>query len=393
MEAQQMTADVAAVRGLSFNSPSDHDMRIQYDHQVFSLQNAGGASRYHYELLRYLRTVSDVRTELVLGLNGVKLPFNELSAPETRVWGLRSSLGAGKYRYIANEAFGNLIALWQGRADVYHPTLYRNLPMVRARRIVVTHHDCAHERYPELFPTGKRILSAKKRQFAQADAIICVSESSRRDLLDFYGVDPSKARVIHHGLTKLAGSTAASAYLKKLTRREFLLFVGSRAPYKNFNNLLRAIHESHMDRSFDLLVLGGGALTDTESDLVSKLGLTGSIVFIPEADDALLAESYRAALLFVYPSLYEGFGFPPLEAMACGCPVLASNTSSIPEVSCDAPFYFDPSDPGALCASLVQASTDDEARKRAVKRGLQVAAQYSWDKCGKETLSLYRECQ
>jgi glycosyltransferase involved in cell wall biosynthesis len=368
-------------------------MRIQYDHQVFSLQNAGGASRYHFELLRYLSTVDDVRTQLALGLNNLNLPLGGLSAPETRVWGLRSRLHAGKSRYMANEVFGNLMALWLGKADVYHPTLYRNMPMVRTHRIVVTHHDCAHERYPEFFPAAKRILDAKRMQFAEADAIICVSESSLKDLLAFYAVDHSKVRVIHHGLTKLARSTLASAYLAKRLRRGFLLFVGSRAAYKNFNNLLRAFHESRMDRSFDLLVLGGGNLTGAESDLARKLELTDSLVLVPEADDALLAEAYAAARLFVYPSLYEGFGFPPLEAMASGCPVLASNTSSIPEISCDAPFYFDPSDLNALCAALEKASTDEEARKHAVERGFRVAAQYSWNKCGAETLALYRECQ
>jgi glycosyltransferase involved in cell wall biosynthesis len=368
-------------------------MLIQYDHQVFSLQNAGGASRYHYELIRYLRNVRDVQTELVIGLNGSVLPFEEFSAPETRVWGMKSHIRPGKGRYIANELLGNGVALCRGKVDVYHPTLYRNMPLVRARRRVVTHHDCAHERYPEFFSSVKRIVSAKQKQFAGADAIICVSESSRRDLHEFYEVDPLKVRVIHHGLTPLARNAAACAYLKKRMRREFLLFVGSRAVYKNFPILLKAFHESGVDRSFDLLVLGGGAITRAECELAAKLGLTNSLIAEADADDALLAEAYAAARLFVYPSLYEGFGFPPLEAMACGCPVLASNSSSIPEISCDAPSYFDPRDLTALCAALHKATTDEEARKHAVERGLSVAAQYSWDKCGRETLALYRECQ
>jgi glycosyltransferase involved in cell wall biosynthesis len=114
---------------------------------------------------------------------------------------------------------------------------------------------------------------------------------------------------------------------------------------------------------------------------------------IPRIGDAQLAEAYRAATLFVYPSLCEGFGFPPLEAMAAGCPALISNTSSLPEVCRDAPFYFDPEDPGSLERALLTAIHDEVARQQARQRGLQVAALYSWEKCACETLALYRECQ
>ena len=97
--------------------------------------------------------------------------------------------------------------------------------------------------------------------------------------------------------------------------------------------------------------------------------------------------------LFVYPSLCEGFGFPPLEAMAVGCPVLASHTSSIPEVCLDAPFYFDPQDQRSFTRALRHAMNDEKARRQAIEKGSKVAAQYSWSKCGKQTLALYRECQ
>jgi hypothetical protein len=137
-------------------------MRIHYDHQVFSLQNAGGASRYHYELMKYLCTISDVQLELVLGMSATIMPFLRLPRTQARVFTLRHTLRPGLGRYLANELFENLIALGQDRADVYHSTLYRCVPMVRASRMVVTHHDCVHERYPHLFPGIKRVLNAKK---------------------------------------------------------------------------------------------------------------------------------------------------------------------------------------------------------------------------------------
>ena len=113
---------------------------------------------------------------------------------------------------------------------------------------------------------------------------------------------------------------------------------------------------------------------------------------IARVSDELLAEAYASAKLFVYPSLAEGFGFPPLEAMAAGCPVLASYTSSIPEVCRDAPFYFYPADQGSFARSLIQAVNDEEARVKSIHRGREVAGGYSWEKCGAETLALYREC-
>jgi glycosyltransferase involved in cell wall biosynthesis len=142
-----------------------------------------------------------------------------------------------------------------------------------------------------------------------------------------------------------------------------------------------------------LLVFGGGPLTPAETALIAELGLSNCVSSIREASDELLREAYAGAKLFVYPSLCEGFGFPPLEAMAAGCPVLASNTSAIPEVCLDAPFYFDPLDRNSMVRGLLQAVNDEEARRKAVARGSQVIARYSWTKCGQETLALYRECQ
>jgi glycosyltransferase involved in cell wall biosynthesis len=368
-------------------------MRILYDHQVFSLQNAGGASRYYYELMRSLAGASEVHTEVWLGINDTVYPFRQLSRAQTHVVSWGRFLQRGRWRYIANEALGNAWAPFAGRLDVYHPTLYRQMPLVRARRVVATHHDCTHERFPNLFSNAKQNIRAKRRLYAEADAIICVSESSRRDLLQFYDVDRAKTRVIHHGLHRLPGSATAAAALRAHVPAEYLLFVGSRAAYKNFNNLLRAFRATGLHKSMLLLVVGGGPLTSGERALAEELEVAPSLVVFPQLADTLLAEAYAAARLLVYPSWWEGFGFPPLEAMAAGCPALVSNTSCLPEICRDAPFYFNPQDPGSLEAMLLEATNDEPARRRAQERGTQVAAQYSWQKCGDETLALYRECQ
>jgi len=367
-------------------------MRVLYDHQLFSLQNVGGASRYHFELMCFLSRLPDVKMELFLGMNGTVYPFQMLRSPNTHVMGFRAALGPGGRRYVANEVLGNAIVPFLGKMDIYHPTLYRRMPMVRARRLVATHYDCTHERFPEIFRYVKEVLRAKQSLYARADAIICISEFSRKELLEFYRVDAAKTRVIHLGITSLPRCPAQARRLHEQVPREFVLYVGHRAGYRLFPSLLQAFRETGLHTSLDLLVLGGGPLTSEEEALIAKLGLQGSVVSITEVSDELLAEAYASAKLFVYPSLSEGFGFPPLEAMAAGCPVLASYASSIPEVCRDAPLYFDPAQQDSFARAFLRAIDDEEARMKSIQRGREVVCEYSWEKCGTETLKLYREC-
>lgn len=368
-------------------------MRVLYDHQVFSLQNAGGASRYFYELMKFMATVPDVQTELLLGITGTVYPFRKLDASKARVIGFPEWLKPGSLRYLANEAWSNATVPFRGRMDVYHLTEYMRMPMVRSRRVVATHHDCTHERFPELFPNGKKVLWARKALFSRVDSIVCVSESCRQDLLRFYNVDAGKTRVIHHGLSSLPRSAEAAACLRSQLRREYVLYVGMRAAFKNFDGLLQAFHDSGLSGSYDLLALGGRPLSPEEKKRIASLNMTDCVISMPAASDELLAEAYAGAKLFAYPSFNEGFGFPPLEAMSVGCPVLASRIPAVNEVCGDAPFYFDPGDQGSFSRELLRAINDDQARRRVIDAGKKAASQYSWEKCGRETLALYRQCQ
>jgi glycosyltransferase involved in cell wall biosynthesis len=367
-------------------------MRIFYDHQVFSLQNNGGGSRYYYELLKYLAAVPDVQMELMLGLSSTSAALKRLVDGNARVTAYAGLLNPGPLRYLINEALSNSMLPFRGKMDVYHATHHRLMPGVRSRRIIVTHHDCTHERFPHLVRHAKQVIRAKEQLYRRADAIICVSESARRDLINFYGTDIGKTRVIHHGLAHLPRSTAAQRELHARVRRDYLLFVGKRGFYKNARALITAFRESRLHECLDLVFLGGGPFSGDETTFLKHLGVTEAVVSFPHASDELLGQGYAGAKLFVYPSLWEGFGFPPLEAMDAGCPVLASQSSSIPEVCRDAAFYFDPQNQESLMRELLRAIHDQEARQTAVRRGREVASGYSWNKCGAETLAFYREC-
>ena len=362
-------------------------MRIHYDHQVFSLQNAGGASRYQYELLRYLSAIPDVHASLFLGLHNIAYPFPQLRG----VRGLRTSFPPGSLRYAVNEAMESAACLAAGRYDIYHPTYFRRMPVIRTRRVVTTYHDSTYEEFPEFFPDAASVMLYKTRLYAEADRVICISEYARRGLLQFYPVRPDQVCVVHHGLSPLPRSELAARELKSRTRRDFLLYVGARNAHKNFPAFLEAFRAAGLAESYDLLCLGGGPLSVAETASLRSFSLQDSVLCLPSVTDDLLGEAYATAALFVYPSLSEGFGMPPLEAMAAGCPVAASDVTAIPEICANAPFYFDPRDPASIAAVLVKAVDDQTARRQVIQRGYEVAARYSWEKCGAQTLAVYRE--
>jgi glycosyltransferase involved in cell wall biosynthesis len=371
-------------------------LRVLYDHQVFSLQDAGGASRYHFELVRNLQGLHEIAMEVLLGLNCSVLPFRSLEQAGTRVFGRRTAVEPGLYRYAMNELFSAVAAPLTGRVDIYHPTLYRALPWVRRQGVVVTHHDCIHERFPHLFPNAASIMATKRKLFAQADAIICVSASSQRDLLHFYDVPEDKTHVVHHGFAPfgLIESEVDRNRVDKggvQTSAPYLLYVGSRASYKNFGLLLEAFSRSGLAGDYRLFVVGGGAFSSQEQEQIASLQLAGAIDLVPKADDATLARAYRDAALFVYPSLYEGFGFPPLEAMSVGCPVLANRTSSLPEICGDAAFYFDSSDPEQLAQRLQSIVEDKQGLADKRKLGEEQVKLYDWGRCAHSTLAVYRQ--
>jgi glycosyltransferase involved in cell wall biosynthesis len=364
-------------------------MRIVYDHQVFSLQDAGGASRYHYQLARHLSLLQDISISAALGLNSNVYPFKSLRRNGNTIFSLNTRMRPGIGRYVLNEVITGAWALTSGIWDVYHPSLYRAMPSVRAKALVVTHHDCTHERFPELFRDVRRILRAKRRLFSSADAIICVSKSSQDDLLQFYSIDSRKTTVVHHGHEPIIGHSDLSLPSASLPSRPYLLFVGSRFGYKNFRSFLHAYADARLNQQYDVVAVGGGEWQQQEEMLLSSLDIAAHVTLIPVVDDSMLAEAYARAALLVYPSRYEGFGFPPLEAMSAGCVTAVARTSSLPEVCGDAAFYFNPLDPSSIASTLTEALNSNE-RAAKVQAGFDVTRRFSWTDCANKTLDIYK---
>ncbi len=380
-------------------------MRIFYDHQATSLQDAGGLSRYHYELARELGRQDGVRLEYFLGLNASVMPFADLRGQGARVVSWPALMRPGYLRYALNALATSAVMPLRGIFDVYHSTYQRYERAVRSKALVTTHHDSTQERYPELFRNAGAIRQRKRELYKRADAIICISAASKADLLHFYEVDEVKTAVIYHGFSPLTGGVQHESEAvmsltqpKLLHKPPYLLYVGSRSRYKNFAALLEAfasLSDTKLFAASDyrLHVAGGGAWTADERAHIASRRLGDRVLLTPKVSETALATLYRGAALFVYPSLHEGFGFPPLEAMSQGCPVLASNTSSMPEICGNAAFYFDPSTPGDLAHELERLLASETMRCSKQAIGLAQVQRYSWRRTAVETLRVYKRVQ
>ena len=272
--------------------------------------------------------------------------------------------------------------------QVVHETYYSgNTVAPKCSRTVLTVHDMINERVPELIPRQDKTSSVKTLAVARCDHIICVSHATKKDLIDIIGVDTAKISVIYHGCSLPAtnGMRTSDAAAKK----PFFLFVGVRSGYKNFCRLLEAYAGSGcLSREFDLVCFGGPPFTMDEVNKIRSLRLSGKVTRVAGGDPELQAR-YRAASCFVYPSVYEGFGIPLLEAMSCECPIVCSNTSAFPEVAGDAAEYCDPSRTDSIETALVKVLYSESRTKELRERGRKRVAQFSWDQCARETLQVY----
>jgi glycosyltransferase involved in cell wall biosynthesis len=359
-------------------------VRVLFDHQIFSYQRFGGASRYFHELMNVFHRTGEPAFEL-----GVARSPNEY---------LR---GAAYYRggfappdhflrtYARNE-LATRLAAWRHAPDVLHATFYDPAAATVARRakLVVTVLDMIPERFPELFAgrgaynrfVTQRWIRGKRTLCARAAAILAISESTKRDLVELYGIDPARVVVTHLG-NRLAPTPGAPRPAGVPAR--YVLFVGTRNTYKNFALVLEAI--ASLDVA--LACVGGGPFDDIELARIDKLGLTGRVVQA-SVPDGELAACYAHALAFVFPSRYEGFGIPILEAFACGCPVLVARASCFPEIAGDAARYFDPDDANELREVLACVIADAGDLR---ERGRTRAAQFTWEATAARTLAAYRE--
>jgi len=263
-----------------------------------------------------------------------------------------------------------------------------------ARRRVITVHDLTWKRFPELLQkeTLHNLDVHMAREIAAADAIICVSESTRNDLLAFYQVDPRRVVAIHSGVAPLPALRANLSSLRgtrEFAKRRYILFVSTIEPRKNLGVLLEAFERLRARGAYDgdLVVVGRvGWKSETIAGRLRAKGIH-HLDYLPPDE---LAAIYRGADIFVFPSIYEGFGFPLLEAMACGVPSIAARSSSLPEIGGEAALYFDPHNARELELAIERLAHDDALRRDLIDRGRGRAAEFRWDRTAEQTLEVLR---
>jgi len=373
-------------------------MKILYDHTVFQFQRYGGISRYFYELITRLSTKEDVDINLFHGFHINEYALSEHKQNFDSYWGYKWKYKKPAAKYMAlmfaipnKILFDNYMRSLD--VNIYHPTYYRNdLDKYDKSAIVLTVHDMIHELYPDQFIDSRFVIKAKKKSINTADQIICVSENTKKDLINMYDVSEDKIRVIYHGnsLPK-SDEYLTCADLEKMysITKPFLLYIGDRKrSYKNFTMLLETYSTMLSDR-FDLVCFGGGDFNHNELKTIKSIRCSGKVIHL-SGSDHLLASLYKNAFCFIYPSLYEGFGIPLLEAMGLGCPVIASNTSSIPEVVDKAALLFDPNSIDSLINVIELLESNESKREKLINLGFEQEKKFSWDKTAYETFKVYK---
>jgi glycosyltransferase involved in cell wall biosynthesis len=291
--------------------------------------------------------------------------------------------------------------LFRDRLDLFHATHYV-LPPLRSRA-VVTIHDIIHLLYPQFLPSRAALVYARvmiRRALRRADRIITVSYNSKRDLVDYFGIVPARVDVIYNGVSARFCSDVSEEDRLRVAakyglRRPYLLFLGGEKPHKNVQNVVRAFGEARRmrpDLPHVLALAGPMPKNSARIDaLVAALDLGPAIARPGLIDEQDLPGLLSGADVLLYPTLYEGFGLPVVEAMACGTPVLTSSTSALQEIAGGYSYLVDPLDVDAIARGIVALATDPKVRADFVELGRKRALDFSWDKAAERTLEVYAE--
>jgi glycosyltransferase involved in cell wall biosynthesis len=286
------------------------------------------------------------------------------------------------------------------RPDLYHAPHYVLPAGVRCPS-VVTIHDCIHLMFPQYLPNRLAYAYARAQMWSAArrsDCILTVSEASKRDILHLFNVPPEKIVVVYNAIDSHFAVTPSEEAVSRVRERyqldhKFVLYVGNIKPHKNLVRLIEAFHQLRQGELADLkLLIIGDQISKLPSlrRAVHRHKLHKQVRFLGYVGDDQLAILYRLASVFVFPSLYEGFGLPPLEAMASGTPVVASNVSSLPEVVGDAAVLVNPYDVDAIVDGLRRVLTDPALAANMSRKGIERAREFSWERSVAKTWAVYQ---
>ena len=362
-------------------------MRILYDHQIFNDQAFGGISRYFYELTHEYERDKDIAISNSIFLSNNRYISNSNLINNRPFFPHANFTGKMMLQSAINKVY-TINKIIKSEFDIFHPTYYDPyfIKYLNDKPFILTVHDMIHEKFKDMFHYKDKTTERKKYLVKKASKIITVSESTKRDLINILNVDESKIVVIYHGNSM---SPPSKHIILEDVPGKYILFVGTRDIYKNFNRFIKAI-VSLLNDEEDLSVVcaGGGEFSKEELDLFNNLRINNKLHQY-SLDDEKLGQFYKNAHLFVFPSLYEGFGMPILESFACECPLVCSNSSSMPEIAGEAALYFDPNSEKSIL-SVIQSLIDNEGlRVKLLEKAKERLKYFSWDKTIKQTKNVY----
>jgi len=353
------------------------------------MQEIGGVSRIYNETLPRICTLDPtISFRIILNNRAIQpLPrHSQISCLHTylvdnialprHMWASRS----GRLKSKINELF-----IGNSRNKVWHSTYY-TLPEKWRGAIVTTVYDMIHERFADsdfssVWDNEFRIN--KRNCILNADKVMAISQATKTDIQGLLGLSGEKIQVVRLGYN----SVFKRIECPRRHERPYFLFVSGRAKYKNFRGLLQAYSRWKKNSSIDLVAVGS-EWSEDEKCLIRELGIQDRVFIFPFPSDIILRDLYNHAVALVYPSLAEGFGIPLLEAMACGCPIIASSIPSTVEIACGVPYYHEPGNTEQMLQNLEQAFHEFKSDAR-VKSGSLLAQMYSWDQTATEVVSLY----
>lgn len=359
-------------------------MKVLFDHQTFSKQRYGGISRYFANVYHTMQNSESFQAN-ISAFCTQNYYVKEINTAFSRFLG-NTLLKKEKRNYKWNRRYSEYL-ISKNDFDVFHPTYFDPyfLPHLK-KPFVLTVHDMIYEIFPEYFPPQDPLPYHKRLLMEKAEKIIAISEITKADILKYSNVEENKIEVIYHGIDLNSVDYEDVADLPK----EYILFVGDRTLYKNFHIVAEAFREIVSEKpNLRLVLVGGGSIKYGDSEFLRRNNILDKTIQI-SATDEQLNTIYKNALCFIYPSLYEGFGLPILEAFKNNCPVLLSNCSCFEEIAGAAAQYFEAKSLQSLINKINQIIEDAALKREMIELGNKKLIEYPLDKCISETINVYK---
>ena len=357
-------------------------MKVFYDHMIFARQQYGGISKYFCELIKRIPRENWYLSSLISNNQYLEeFGHNQLKFfPKSKF--------KGKERILAELGFPySIYKLRTTKWDVFHPTLHPDMYthyIPKNKPMVITAHDVLYYLFHSTNSKREMIIDIDIKSCQRANKIIAISENTKNDYIQYFGADEKIIEVIHHGINK----TKQIIYSQRIEEQPYILYVGLRSDYKNFTRFIQAFSIISKKYNYLKLICTGYPFSSSELKELYTLGLVDKTKVIL-ATEQEMAQLYHDAEMFVFPSLYEGFGMPILEAMVYDCPVVLSNASCFPEIAQNAGLYFNPFDIEDIANKIENILLNDEVKQRITDSGKERLTHFSWEKCAKEHLNVY----